>query len=111
MRYAQEIQSLDSSLIGIQVELILCTQCLTLLPEVCCSFIKTPDFFSNKTFSLLNRIMKYDIVRMLSRVLLSKEKYNPFFHTLKTAKSNACILSYFGGTEMQVFLRDSFFLL
>jgi len=79
MCYAQEIQSLGSSLIGIQVELILCTECLILLPEVCCSFVKTPDFFANKIFSLLNQIMKYGIVRMLSRLLLPKEKYNPIF--------------------------------
>lgn len=79
MCYAREIQSLDSSLIGIQGELILCTQCHILLPEVCCSFIKTPDFFSNKIFSLLNWIMKYDIVRMSSRLLFFKEKYNPYF--------------------------------
>lgn len=104
----QAIQSLDSSLIRIQVELISSTQCLILLPEVCCSFIKTSDFFSNKVFPLLNWIMKYDIVRMLSGLLLSKEKCNLFFFFFqrwKTAKSNACILSYFGGTDMQVFLE------
>lgn len=102
MYYAQVLQSLDSSLIGIQVELILCTQCLTLLPKVCCSFIKTSNFFSNKISPLLNWIMKYDIVRMLSRLLLSKEKYAPFF---SHAERQPRAIPVFGVREMQVFLE------
>lgn len=108
MYYAQVLQSLDSSLIGIQVELILCTQCLTLLPKVCCSFIKTSNFFSNKISPLLNWIMKYDIVRMLSRLLLSKEKYAPFFPMLKDSQEQFLYLEL---ERCKCFWRDSLCLL
>lgn len=57
--------------------------------------------------------MKYDIVKMLPRLLLPKVKYHPFFFIHKTRQEqclyvklyvNACMLSYFVGADMQVLL-------